>query len=123
MLTTGMLMLGKMSVGVRKIATIPMTTNVEGRRNANLTIHIACPENSFDPLCCADLLRLIWDGKRYRISATASVATAVPRPGNHCRIRRCSFEARRETASRLAVPPKRPPVSTYRHRHVERRTF
>src|SRR5215475_11502593 len=47
MLTTGMLMLGKMSVGVRLIASNPITrmriastTNVYGRRRANLTIHI-----------------------------------------------------------------------------------
>src|ERR1700757_4681013 len=47
MLTTGMSMLGKISVGVRTIANIPMirmsmaiTTNVYGRRNASRTIHI-----------------------------------------------------------------------------------
>src|SRR5947208_13071858 len=47
MLITGMLMLGKMSVGVRKIARTPITrmsmditTKVYGRRNASLTIHI-----------------------------------------------------------------------------------
>src|SRR5579864_3033479 len=47
MLTTGMLILGKMSVGVRKISRTPiarmrmaMTTNVYGRRNASRTIHI-----------------------------------------------------------------------------------
>ncbi len=47
MLITGMLMLGKMSVGVRKIASTPITkmsiaitTNVYGRRNASRTIHI-----------------------------------------------------------------------------------
>src|ERR1700733_10789650 len=47
MLTTGISMLGKISVGVRKIAIPPitkismaMTTKVYGRRNANLTIHI-----------------------------------------------------------------------------------
>src|ERR1700689_708453 len=46
-LTTGISMLGKMSVGVRKIATGPnissridITTNVYGLRNANRTIHI-----------------------------------------------------------------------------------
>src|SRR5207244_9084192 len=47
MLMTGMLMLGKISVGVRTIASPPMikmsmdtTTNVYGRRNASRTIHI-----------------------------------------------------------------------------------
>src|SRR5579872_1535625 len=47
MLTTGILMLGNMSVGVRKIAIKPIarirtaiTTNVYGLRNANFTIHI-----------------------------------------------------------------------------------
>ncbi len=47
MLTTGMLIFGKMSVGVRKIASVPMirmrmaiTTIVYGRRNASRTIHI-----------------------------------------------------------------------------------
>src|SRR6202030_291045 len=50
MLTTGMLMLGKMSVGVRTIASAPMirirmanTTKVYGRCNASLTIHIGFP--------------------------------------------------------------------------------
>jgi|SRR5260370_19460887 hypothetical protein len=47
MLTTGMLMFGKISVGVRTIASIPImrismaiTTKVYGRRNASRTIHI-----------------------------------------------------------------------------------
>src|SRR6266849_8886090 len=47
MLTTGMLMFGKMSVGVRKIESVPRikiriasTTNVYGRFSATLTIHI-----------------------------------------------------------------------------------
>src|ERR1700676_654123 len=47
MLTTGMLMFGKMSVGVRKIASVPRikiriasTTNVYGRLSATLTIHM-----------------------------------------------------------------------------------
>src|SRR4029077_21004976 len=50
MLTTGMLILGKMSVGVRTIASAPMmrismanTTKVYGRCNASLTIHIGFP--------------------------------------------------------------------------------
>src|ERR1700730_677880 len=51
MLTTGMLMFGKISVGVRTIASAPMirmsmanTTKVYGRCNASLTIHIGlCP--------------------------------------------------------------------------------
>src|ERR1700730_2636070 len=45
--TTGILMLGKMSVGVRQIANMPSsmitmarTMNVYGRRSASLTIHI-----------------------------------------------------------------------------------
>src|SRR5882762_4537424 len=45
--TTGILMLGKMSVGVRQIANVPSsmitmarTTKVYGRRSASLTIHI-----------------------------------------------------------------------------------
>jgi hypothetical protein len=48
MLTTGMFIFGKISVGVRKIESTPITrmriaitTNVYGRRNASLTIHIA----------------------------------------------------------------------------------
>src|SRR5207248_10559171 len=48
MLTTGMLISGKMSVGVRrsttgvsKIIARPRTTNVYGLRNANRTIHIS----------------------------------------------------------------------------------
>src|SRR5919109_2892185 len=48
MLTTGMLIFGKISVGVRTIASTPMTrmrmastTNVYGLRNASLTIHMA----------------------------------------------------------------------------------
>src|SRR3954447_10025244 len=56
MLTTGMLMLGKMSVGVRmstkgvsKSNTSEQTTKVYGRRSAKRTIHITviepdCPE-------------------------------------------------------------------------------
>jgi hypothetical protein len=47
MLTTGMSMLGKISVGVRSIASGPTikintarTTNVYGRRSASLTIHM-----------------------------------------------------------------------------------
>src|ERR1700730_14140924 len=47
MLTTGMLMFGKMSVGVRKIESVPRikiriasTTNVYGRLSATLTIHM-----------------------------------------------------------------------------------
>src|ERR1700686_4467940 len=47
MLTTGMSIVGKISVGVRTIASPPMirmridiTTNVYGRRNASRTIHI-----------------------------------------------------------------------------------
>src|SRR6267143_2539168 len=47
MLTTGILMFGKISVGVRTIASAPMmrmsmdtTTKVYGRRNASRTIHI-----------------------------------------------------------------------------------
>jgi hypothetical protein len=46
-LTTGMLMFGKMSVGVRRAAVVPkirinsaMTTNVYGRRRASRTIPI-----------------------------------------------------------------------------------
>src|SRR6266481_2539157 len=52
MLTTGMLMFGKMSVGVRKIDNVPRikiriasTTNVYGRFNATLTIHIVHAPN------------------------------------------------------------------------------
>src|ERR1700730_6011211 len=47
MLTTGMSMFGKISVGVRTIASIPIirisiaiTTKVYGRRNASRTIHM-----------------------------------------------------------------------------------
>ena len=47
--TTGMLMLGKISFGVRKIANDPLikmkiarTMNVYGLRKAKLTIHIVC---------------------------------------------------------------------------------
>src|ERR1700737_5419782 len=47
MLTTGILMFGKMSVGVRKIASVPRikikiasTMNVYGRFSATLTIHM-----------------------------------------------------------------------------------
>src|SRR5260370_20457976 len=50
MLTTGMLMFGKMSVGVRKMESVPrikiriaITTNVYGRFSATLTIHIIYP--------------------------------------------------------------------------------
>ena len=48
--TTGILMFGKMSVGVRRIANTPSsviamasTRNVYGRRSASLTIHMARP--------------------------------------------------------------------------------
>src|SRR5260370_40477036 len=50
MLTTGMVMFGKMSVGVRTIASAPRirmsidaTTNVYGRLSASLTIHMIHP--------------------------------------------------------------------------------
>src|SRR5260370_15653041 len=50
MLSTGMLMFGKMSVGVRKMDSVPRikiriasTTNVYGRFSATLTIHIIHP--------------------------------------------------------------------------------
>src|ERR1700737_2097253 len=50
MLTTGMLIFGKMSVGVRSAASVPRikiriatTTNVYGRLKASLTIHICIP--------------------------------------------------------------------------------
>ena len=53
MLTTGMLMLGKMSVGVRKMTTgltskiiSATTTNVYGRFRASRTIHINLPDHS-----------------------------------------------------------------------------
>src|SRR6267143_158519 len=54
MLTTGVLMFGKMSVGVRKIESVPRikmrianTTNVYGRFSATLTIHmIGYPQSS-----------------------------------------------------------------------------
>src|SRR5260370_39076940 len=56
MLTTGMLIFGKMSVGVRTIASPPMirmsmdtTTNVYGRLSASLTIHIFQSHYSFRP--------------------------------------------------------------------------
>src|SRR6266850_5076357 len=52
MLTTGMLMFGKMSVGVRKIESVPRikikianTTNVYGRLSATLTIHMIHTRN------------------------------------------------------------------------------
>src|SRR5260370_37775216 len=55
MLTTGMLMFGKMSVGVRKMDSVPRfkirianTTNVYRRFSATLTIHIV------HPFCLAD---------------------------------------------------------------------
>src|SRR6266849_8622684 len=55
MLTTGMLMFGKMSVGVRKMDSVPRikiriasTTNVYGRFSATLTIHIIHPFDSAD---------------------------------------------------------------------------
>src|ERR1700731_3865582 len=70
MLTTGISMLGKMSVGVRTIASvpkrkikIPSTTMVYGSFSASLTIHIvhipqfrpACPDciNLRTPTACA----------------------------------------------------------------------
>src|ERR1700736_5241283 len=50
MLTTGMLIFGKMSVGVRSAASVPrikiriaITTNVYGRLKASFTIHICIP--------------------------------------------------------------------------------
>src|SRR5260370_39128502 len=50
MLTTGMLMFGKMSFGVRKMDSVPRikiriasTTNVYGRFSSTLTIHIIQP--------------------------------------------------------------------------------
>src|SRR5882762_5960488 len=56
MLTTGMLMFGKMSVGVRKIESVPRikirianTTNVYGLFSATLTIHIMLGSQSFRP--------------------------------------------------------------------------
>src|SRR6266849_6583898 len=56
MLTTGILMFGKMSVGVRKIESVPRikiriasTTNVYGRLSATLTIHIIRGSQSFRP--------------------------------------------------------------------------
>src|SRR6266849_2332855 len=68
MLTTGMLMFGKMSVGVRKIESVPRikirmasTTNVYGRLSATLTIH----------MIHALVLRI-------RRGRTASVKSALP---------------------------------------------
>src|SRR5258708_2005040 len=59
MLTTGMLMFGKMSVGVRKIEIVPRikiriasTTNVYGRFSATLTIHIVHAPNSSTSFSC-----------------------------------------------------------------------
>src|SRR5579872_727397 len=59
MLTTGMLMLGKMSVGVRKMATPPttrikidITTNVYGRFSASLTIHMFVPLSRYGVNFC-----------------------------------------------------------------------
>src|SRR5882762_8781732 len=56
MLTTGILMLGKMSVGVRKTESVPRskiriasTTNVYGRFSATLTIHMISDLQSFCP--------------------------------------------------------------------------
>src|SRR5208337_2244445 len=53
MLTTGILMFGKMSVGVRKMASTPptkmrmlITTKVYGRRSASCTIHIFLPHSA-----------------------------------------------------------------------------
>ncbi len=59
MLTTGMLISGKMSVGVRRTTTgvrstinSAMTTNVYGLRNANATIHI---DNSLQFSSCSSV--------------------------------------------------------------------
>ena len=55
-LTTGMSMLGKMSVGVRRMAATPsitmssaITMNVYGRRRASLTIHMLKNTLSLNP--------------------------------------------------------------------------
>src|SRR5580704_8780979 len=63
MLTTGMLMFGKMSVGVRTIESPPMirmsmdtTTKVYGRLSASLTIHIIHPSGLAGSISQIDLL-------------------------------------------------------------------
>src|SRR6267154_100852 len=72
MLTTGMLMFGKMSVGVRKIESVPRikirmasTTNVYGRLNATLTIHM--------------IHALILPVRRSRTASVKSALQPVPR--------------------------------------------
>src|SRR6266404_1082389 len=77
--TTGILMLGKMSVGVRQIANMPSsviamasTMKVYGRLSASLTIHIG----RFSPGDRAnDAMAL------RRALAAAELATADPQPG------------------------------------------
>src|ERR1700730_3914222 len=72
MLTTGMLMFGKMSVGVRNIASVPRikvriasTTKVYGRLSATLTIHM--------------IHALILPVRRRRTASVKSALGPVPR--------------------------------------------
>src|ERR1700722_4837338 len=70
-LTTGMLMLGKMSVGVRRNERTPMTkirmditTKVYGLRNASRTIHIYIPLSLLLGFRLASSHRLLLLGKQ-----------------------------------------------------------
>src|SRR5216683_878650 len=90
MLTTGMLMFGKMSVGVRKIESVPRikirianTTNVYGLFSATLTIHIMLGSQSFRPA---------WPDCIYQIDPTAC-ASGSWHPGSRSFAR--LLEARR----------------------------
>src|SRR6266849_3386423 len=80
MLTTGMLMFGKMSVGVRKMDSVPRikiriasTTNVYGRFSATLTIHIIHPFGLADCTIQIDLMS-------YASGSWRSKSRSVARP-------------------------------------------
>src|SRR6267143_1853038 len=113
MLTTGMLMFGKMSVGVRKIESVPRikiriasTMNVYGRFSATLTIHMihapqsfrpAWPDciNQIDPTVCASeswhpesrsIARLLEARRPFRTGQSPSQESSCRRHGGcrHC---------------------------------------
>jgi hypothetical protein len=98
--TTGILTLGKMSVGVRRITVIPSmrirrerTTKVYGLRNARRTIHIQIP-NQGGRLKLVDVRRveqrIIDNPKIHPIAMLCSpetVKTAQSRKGRHTKKR------------------------------------
>src|ERR1700722_2968136 len=95
-LTTGMLMLGKMSVGVRRIERTPMTkirmditTKVYGLRNASRTIHICIPLSLLNLLGfrLASSHRLLLLGKPGQRIPNQPQNLHVPTGGSECRTR------------------------------------